>query len=149
MWHWLEIKKHPPFNVLIGMLDEFVLFKHFFPLYCTLLLFKKNMHNDINVMFIWMSFLIVQHGFDLKANWQIIMCQSFGFVFFDANMNYVHCINAYNEDLDDDDIVMYRNFWSMFCKPLLYRLIIQCHVTCCCCCFLCLSCKRLLIKSNS
>lgn len=46
------------------------------------------------------------------------------------------------------DIVMYLIFWSMFCKPVLYRLCIQCHVNCYCCCFLCVSCTRLLIKSS-
>lgn len=33
-----------------------------------------------------------------------------GFVYFNANMNYVHCIDD-NEDVeDDDDIIMYLNF---------------------------------------
>lgn len=65
-----------------------------------------------------------------------------------ANMNYVHWIGGNEEELEDNDVVMYLNFWSMFCKPLLYRLSIQCHVTCYCCCFLCVSCTRLLIKSS-
>lgn len=61
-------------------------------------------------------------------------------------MNYVHCIDA-KEELEAD-IVMYLNFRSMFYKPLLYRLCIQCHVTCYCCCFLCVSRTKLLIKSS-
>lgn len=78
------------------------------------------------------------------------MCQDCSFVRFNAYITYVHCIDGNDEEAEDnDDIVMYLNFWSMFCKPLLYRLCIQCHVTCYCCCFLCVSCTRLLIKSSS
>lgn len=75
------------------------------------------------------------------------MCQDCSFVCYNDNMNCVHCIDGNNGELEDnDDIVMYLNFWSMFCQPLLYRLCIQCHVTCCC--FRCVSSTRLLIKSS-
>lgn len=41
-------------------------------------------------------------------------------------------------DVEDDyDIVMYLDFWRMFFKPLVYRLCIQCHVTCYCFSFQC------------
>lgn len=85
------------------------------------------MHNNVNVMrFIWMPFFIVQYGFDQKAN-SDLMCQDCSSVWYD--MNYVHCIHCDEEEEDNNDIVMYLNFFSMFCKPLLYRLCIQCHVT--------------------
>lgn len=84
-----------------------------------------------------------------QTDW-FLMCQDCSFVRFNAYITYVHCIDGNDEEAEDnDDIVMYLNFWSMFCKPLLYRLCIQCHVTCYCCCFLCVSCTRLLIKSSS
>lgn len=38
------------------------------------------------------------------------MCQDCSFVRFYANMNYVHCIDAKDEELEDNDIVMYLNF---------------------------------------
>lgn len=52
------------------------------------------------------------------------MCLDCSSVWYNANnMTYVHCIDGGDdeEEEDNDDIVMYLNFWSMFCKPLLYR----------------------------
>lgn len=124
-------------------------FYAFFPLYCILIFFEICIIMLMWCCFFECHFLIVQYGFDQNANWPILMCQNCSCVCFNANMNYVHCIDDNNENVgDDDDIVMYLNFWSMFCKPLLYRLYIQCHDTCYCCCFLCVSCTRLLIKSS-
>lgn len=142
MWHWLEIKKHC-FSILMEVLSKFVHFKHRF--ICTVfynffLKKKNNMHNY--EMFIWMLFLLIQWGLIWRKTntWHCVVALVLS-LFFDANMNYVHCINAYNEDLDDDD------FWSMFCKPLLYRIIfsVMLHVAALCV----FSWKRLLIKSNS
>lgn len=97
------------------------------------------MHNY--EMFIWMLFLLIQWGLIWRKTntWQCVVALVLS-LFFDANMNYVHCINAYNEDLDDDD------FWSMFCKPLLYRIIfsVMLHVAALCV----FSWKRLLIKKQ-
>lgn len=46
-----------------------------------------------------------------------------GFVWFHANMNYVHCIHGNDEEAeDDDDIEMYPNFWRMFCQPLIVQI---------------------------
>lgn len=60
------------------------------------------------------------------------LCCGFSFVpfsfFVDANMNCVHCINAYNEDLDDDDVGLLKHVLQTF----IVQNNIQCHVTCCC-----------------
>lgn len=41
----------------------------------------------------------------------ILLCQDCSFVWFYADMNYVHCINGNDEEVEDnDDIVMYLNF---------------------------------------
>lgn len=76
------------------------------------------MHNIVNVMmFIWMPF---SFGFFSSPRWVwseglslIFTCQDCSFVWFYANMNYVHCIDAKEEELEAD-IVMYLNFRSMF-----------------------------------
>lgn len=41
----------------------------------------------------------------------ILLCQDCSFVWFYADMNYVHCINENDEEVEgNDDIVMYLNF---------------------------------------
>lgn len=101
-----------------------------------------------------MLFLTYPVGFDLKENQHMTLCCGFSFVPFflfffliDANMNYVHCINAYNEDLDDDDVGLLKHVLQTF----IVQNNIRCHVTCCCfcvCVFFFLG-KGFLIKSNS
>lgn len=39
-----------------------------------------------------------------------LMCQDCSFVQFNANMNNVHCIDGDDEEVEDNDIVMYLNF---------------------------------------
>lgn len=71
------------------------------------------MHNYVNVMLFYLNaFLkIIQYGFDQKENLVFYVCQDCGFIWFYANMNYVHCIDGSDEEVEDiADIVMYLNF---------------------------------------
>lgn len=81
-------------------------------------------------------------GFDLKENQDDTVLWLSSCPFPDANMNCVHCINAYNEDLVDDDVELLKHVL----QTLIVQNNIQCHVTCCC--SVCFSWKKLFIKSN-
>ena len=122
----------------------------FFPVCTVLLILFWNMHNDVDVLlFIWMLLFC----FFVFLNNPVWVLSELLFFFFCVKtavlscfmLIWIMCIDGNDMEAEDnDDIVMYLNFWSMFCKLLLYRLCIQCHVIV----VFCVSCTRLLIKST-
>lgn len=121
MWHWWGGRT--PVGVISKVFELFVLISVLF--FCTVLqyffFFKKIC--IIVTLFIWMSFLMVQFGFEQKARGQTLRCPDCGFVCFTANMNYV--------------------WWRLCCnvsellKHVLQALIVQFMYSLSCCCFLC------------
>lgn len=86
------------------------------------------------MLFIWMSFLMVQFGFDQKASGRTLMSPDCSFVCVTANMNCVWWgLRCNVSDLQ-----------SMFLQALIVQFMYSLSRRC----FLCVSCKRLLIKRS-